>query len=1027
MTINSNNYTMKTKFNGILTLLLALVVQISFAQQKTVSGTVSDSSGALPGVSIIIKGSTVGTETDFDGKYSVSAKSGDVLIFSYLGYTSIEKKVGASNTINVTLKEDANILDEVVVLGYGTKTKNELTGSVVTVKAEQIRDVPVVSVDQALQGRVAGLQISSTSGTPGAVQDIRIRGAGSLSASNSPLYVIDGVPVVSGDFSGSSSSSSLSALASLNAADVESMTVLKDASATAAYGARGSNGVIVITTKRGKQGKARFTFSSSYGFQNEANNNRKPLTAAQRDELMVESVFAWAGPFFGWTTMDEAKAYSRATNRGSVTSSGWDEVTEYGWGDLVANKDASVQNYNFSVSGGTEGTSYYASLGYNETEMLVIGDPFKRISGTVNLTSQLNDKVKLTQAINVSNSKQNPVLENGSFFGNPFLTRFYMNPFFSPYNDDGDYNISNIGSLHNTLYRNENDVVYNKLTRMSSNTKVDIDLMDNLTFSSRMGLDFVLSEYKNFNNRYNGDGRGVNGRVSVSDNKNFNWVSQNSLNYKFNVDKHNFDVTALFEYQKNASSYLYGYGENFSTDGLTNLSSAGANQDATSSESDWINVSYLGMINYNYDSKYIVDFTYRREGSSRFGSGQRFGDFGSIGAAWNAHRESMFEDSIFNTLRLRASWGITGNSGIGLNSYQALLAYDADYAGNGAVYPSQLGNPLLSWEKGNTFDVGVDFGLFDNKLSGNIAYFNRRTFDLLQSVPLSPTTGFSGQTSNIGEVLNSGIEVELNYDVINTNDFNWSVSANMGTVKNEITKLAKNSIGDDIDPIAGSGSRSSVVGKPIGAWNMRTWAGVDTATGEPTWYVDGVSGAVTSDYNSAARVFQGDKSALPTYNAGLSTHVEYKNFFFDATLYFTGGNKIYENYSVHYLRTNSFTLGSYNGVSELMTRWQQPGDVTNVPKLNYGGSDNFHSTSSRHLYDGDYIRLRDVTLGFKVPKDLTARMGLNSATFTVKGTNLYTWVKDSGLKLDPEVQASGFTTLTTPPVKSIVLGINVNF
>ena len=983
----------------------------------------------MPGVSVLIKNTTTGTETDFDGKYTIKVKSGDVLVFSYLGYTSAEKTVGSSNTINVTLKEDANVLDEVVVLGYGTKTKNELTGSVVTVKAAQIRDVPVVSVDQALQGRVAGLQISSTSGTPGAVQDIRIRGVGSINASNDPLYVIDGVPVVSGDFSGSSSRSSLSVLASLNAADVESMTVLKDASATAAYGARGSNGVIVITTKRGKQGKAKFTFSSTFGFQNEAKNDRRPLTAVERDGLMVESVFNWpaAKAAFGWTSIADAKPYTRTSNRGSVTSSGWDGTTEYGWGDLVANPDATVQNYNFSVSGGNEATSYYASLGYNETEMLVIGEPFKRISGALSLTSSLRDNVKLTQSINVSNSKQNPVLENGSFFGNPFLTRYYMNPFFSPYNADGTYNISNIGSLHNTLYRNEHDVKYNKLTRMTSNTKIDIDLIENLTFSSRIGLDFVLAEYKSYDNRHNGDGRNVNGRVAVSDTKNFNWVSQNSLNYKLNIDKHNFDVTALFEYQKNQRSYLYGFGENFSTDGLTNLSSAGANHDADSTESDWYNISYLAMVNYNYDSKYVVDFTYRREASSRFGSGHRFGNFGSLGVAWNAHSESMFEDSIFNTLRVRGSWGITGNSGVGLNKFQALLAYDRDYAGDGAVYPKQIGNPLLSWEKGNTFDFGVDFGIWDNKLSGNIAYFNRKTFDLLQEVPLSPTTGFTEQDENIGEVLNTGVEVELNYDIFSSNDFNWSVSANLGTVKNEVTKLAKNSIGDDINPHATSGYKTTEVGHPILAWKMRTWAGVDQATGEPTWYVDGVSGAVTSNYNAAERVLQGNTSALPTYNGGLSTHIEYKNLFLDATLYFTGGHKVYEQYAQHYFRTNSFTLGSYNGVSELMERWQQPGDVTDVPKLNYGGSDNFHRTSSRHLYDGDYMRLRDVTFGVKLPQDLLSKLGVNSATLTVKGTNLFTWVKDSGLKLDPEVRASGYTTLTTPPVKSVVFGINVNF
>ncbi len=1014
---------MKTRLNGMLTLLLALVVQIAFAQQRTVTGTVSDDSGVLPNVSILIKGTTNGTETDFDGKYTVKTKTGDVLVFSFVGMKSVERTVGSSNVIDVKLVEDSNILDEVVILGYGTKTKNELTGSVVTVKADQIRDVPVLSVDQALQGRVAGLQISSTSGTPGAIQDIRIRGAGSLSASNSPLYVIDGVPVVSGDFSGSGSSSSLSALVSINSKDVESMTVLKDASATAAYGARGSNGVIVITTKRGKQGKARFSFSSTFGFQNEARNERSSLTAHERATLLDEAAFNAYGSSFNFTK-DNARAFVKQYNLGGINS--WDETSEYNWGDLVGNKDATIKDYNISVSGGSEKTSYYASLGYNETEMLVIGEPFKRISGSFSMNTELRESIKLSQSINVSNSKQNPVLELGTFFGNPFLTRYYMNPFFNPYNADGTYNITGIGSLHNTLYRNENDVKYNKLTRMSSNTKLDFSLLENLTFTSRMGLDFVLAEYKSFDNRYNGDGVSVNGRVSMSDNKNFNWVSQNSLNYKFSVEKHNFDVTALFEYQKNHQNFLSGYGENFSTDGLTNIASAGANFDASSSYSDWINVSYLGMVNYNYDSKYVADITYRREGSSRFGAGQRFGDFGSVGVAWNVHQESFIEDSAFNTLRARASWGITGNSGIGINSYQALLAYNADYAGQGAIYPSQLGNPLLSWEKGNTFDLGVDFGLWDNKLSGNFSYFNRTTFDLLQSVPLSPTTGFGGQTTNIGEVKNTGVEVELNYDIIRTKDFNWSISANMGTVNNEITKLAKNSIGDDIDPLAGSVYKSSVVGQPISGWTMRTWAGVDPATGEPNWYVDGISGAVTSNYNSAAVVYQG-ASALPTYNGGLSTHVEVFDFFFDATVYFTGGHKVYEQYAQHYFRTNSFTLGSYNGVNELLDRWQNPGDVTNVPKLVYNGSDNFHATSSRHLYDGDYMRLRDVTFGYKLPNSLLSKIGVDSATFTVKGTNLFTWVKDSGLKLDPEVQATGYTTLTTPPVKSVVFGININF
>ncbi|APG63887.1 SusC/RagA family TonB-linked outer membrane protein [Tenacibaculum todarodis] len=1014
---------MKTKFNGILTLLLALVVQISFAQERTISGTVSDDSGPLPGVTVLKKGTTSGTETDFDGNYTIKAKTGDVLVFSFVEMKTVEKTVGASNKINLKMVND-NQLEEVVILGYSSRTKNELTGNLVTLKADEIANVPVLSVDQALQGKVAGLQISSTSGTPGAVQDIRIRGAGSLTASNSPLYVIDGVPVVSADFSGSTSSSSLSSLVSLNSKDIASMTVLKDASATAAYGARGSNGVILITTKRGKQGKAKFSFSSSVGFQNEARNERRSLNAAERRELLVESVYNWAGPVFGWNNLQQADDYTIATNRGSINS--WDGVTEHNWGDLVANKDAMVKDYNLSVSGGSENTNYYMSLGYNKTEMLVIGDPFKRISGSLNINTKLRDNLKLNQTINVSNSFQNPVLELGTFFGNPFLTRYYMNPFFSPYNEDGTYNITDIGSLHNTLYRNENDVKYNKLTRMGSNTKIDYEFIENLTFSTRIGLDFVLSEYKSYNNRHNGDGISTNGSVDVSDEKNFNYVIQNSLNYKFNIDNHNFDVTALFEYQKNQNNYLYGYGENFPTDGLTNISSAGANYDASNSFSDWINVSYLGMVNYNYDQKYILDATFRREGSSRFGTGHRFGNFGSVGAAWNLHNEDFLEDTKFNSLKIRGSWGITGNSGIGLNSYQALLSYDADYAGNGAAYPSQLGNPILAWEKGETYDVGVDFGLYNNRLSGSVSYYNRRTFDLLQDVPLPPITGHASQTANIGEVVNKGIEAELSYDIISNDDLLWSVSANYGSVDNKVTKLAKNSIGEDIDPLAGSVYKSTVVGLPVSGWNMPTWAGVDPATGSPLWFTDGVSGAVTSKYGDAARVYQG-ASALPTYNAGISTHLKYKNVFLDASIYLTGGNKIYEQYAQHYFRTNSFTLNSYNGVSELLDRWQQPGDITDVPKLDYGGADDFHRTSSRHLYDGDYIRLRDVTIGYEIPRSALENVGIESVTLTAKGTNLYTWVKDSGLKLDPEVQATGYTTLTTPPVKSIVFGINVNF
>ena len=345
--------------------------------------------------------------------------------------------------------------------------------------------------------------------------------------------------------------------------------------------------------------------------------------------------------------------------------------------------------------------------------------------------------------------------------------------------------------------------------------------------------------------------------------------------------------------------------------------------------------------------------------------------------------------NLFNSLRLRGSYGITGNNAIGLNAYQALITYSANYADNGAGFPSQFGNDDLTWEKGETYDVGLVFGMFNNRLSGSFSYYNRRTYDLLLNVPLSLTTGFSSQARNIGEMTNKGIEAELAFDVISTKDFNWNISANYATVKNEVTELALGADGEELDPLAGSSYKTTRTGLPANAWFMRTWAGVDSETGAPTWYVNGVDGEVTSNYNSAQRVYQG-ASALPTYSGGFGMRFTYKGFFAEANAYFAGGHKIYEQYAQFYLRTNSFTLGTYNGAQELLERWQEPGDVTDVPVLNYARNDNFHATSSRHLYDGDYIRLKNASFGYTLPSEWAKSVGIDGLTLTLRGTNIAT-------------------------------------
>jgi len=1008
----------------MLTLISVFGFQSVFAQ-TTVTGTVTsaDDGSTLPGVSVVIQGTSLGTTTDMDGKFVLSVPDGTTaIIFSFVGMESQTIAFSGQKVINVSLNSSALALEEVIVMGYITRGKNELTGSTVQVTGDQISKVPVVSADQALQGKVAGLTISQASGTPGSIQDIRIRGVGSITAGNDPLIVIDGVPVVNDDFGGDAASSSLSALSAINSNDIETITVLKDASATSAYGARGSNGVIVISTKKGKAGVTKFNFSSSYGFQNNATEGLKPLTGDQRAELLLEGIYNTYGATYDFTK-EGAYDFMVDNNLDYGDLQNWDGV-DGNWAEEVTNEDAPVLNISFSARGGDEKSTFYASFGYNKTEATVIGSDFKRINGQLNYTRNFRKNLKFSTSNSISNTFQNAFLETSAYFGNPHLTKYFMSPWEHPYNADGTLNINLNTSVFNTIYLAENNIKTNDLTRGISNSFVEWEIIPKLKFKSLIALDYNIAAYKGYNNRLHGDSEGENGSSEASTERNFNYVIQNSLDYSLNYNDHSIQAKALIEYQKNKNFYLYGYGENFPADGLTNIANAGANDDAYSSFGDWSNLSYLGMVNYNYQGKYIVDLTFRREGSSRFASDLRFGNFGSAGAAWNIKQESFLKDIEFiNTLRIRGSFGYSGSSSISTNSFQALLAYDADYASQGAIYPSQFGNASLTWEKNRNYDIGADFAFLNNRISGSVAYYNKFTYDLLQAVPLSLTTGHSSQNQNIGEVLNTGIELELTGEIIRTKDLNWSISGNFATVNNEVLALAKDGNGDDIN--IQTGTRKVEVGQPIYAWFMRKWAGVDPDNGEALWYLNGVDGETTNAYYDAEEAFQGE-SAIPKYSGGLSTHVDFKGFYVDASFYFAGGHKVYEDWSFYTHHSGIYTTLYYQGVVTMMDRWQEPGDITDVPKVIYG-TNNDSRTSSRFLYDGDYVRLKDLVFGYDIPKSALANIGFESASIYVRGSNLFTWVKDDRLAYDPEVRADGFTRLTTPPVKSIVFGINLNF
>ncbi|WP_203293755.1 SusC/RagA family TonB-linked outer membrane protein [Luteirhabdus pelagi] len=1032
---------MKTKFSGILTLLLALAVQLSFAQQKTITGTVTDDSGLpLPGANIIVKGTSTGTQSDFDGNYSITANTGQTLVYSYIGFTSQEFAVGADNTINVSL-QPGSALEEVVVTAFGIRrSRNEITGNVVTVDSETIEKVPFVSAEQALQGQVSGLQINTTSGTPGSTQQIRIRGIQSVTASNEPLYVIDGVPVTNGNLSGSANVSSVSIFSLVAPSNIENITVLKDAVSTAPYGASGSNGVILITTKSGKQGRTQFNLTATTGFVNDAREGLIALSGSQKEELIRESIWQTFGSGVNGdgtlATRDDIDGFIAGQPTQYASLLNWIDNgrPNINWEDEVANDNAALQNVNFSVSKGSENSTFYASLGYNYTEATVIGSDFERVSGALKYGTDFGDKWNFNVSVNASNAKQNASLEQAAFFSNPNLSKYFLSPWINPYNADGTPNIGDdtfnaYTSLHNTLFTARKNIRRNDVTRALVNTDLSYELAENLILKTIFGIDYSLTYYKGYNSPLHGDGIDENGTVFESSLRLFNYTSQNQLDYSFTLGtKHNFRLTALTEYAKYKTYSLSGSGENFPNDFLTNLSAASANFQASSSFSDRTSTRLVGLFNYDFDQRYVFNASYSYQGDSRFSPETRFDSFYSAGLAWNIHREAFLADSnVISTLRLKGGYGITGNAGIGRNQFQALANFNAQYGDSPGAFIAGFGTNA-EWEKGTKRDLAMDFGLFNGRINGTVGVYSNTTTDMLLDAPLGLSAQFIGDggtgraLQNLGEMENKGLEIEINADIIRTDNFGWSLGGNFTTLENEVT-----SIPEDSEII--TGTRVVEAGKKVYEWYLPVWAGVDPANGDPLFYTDETLTETTNVYAEAERVYQG-YNALPTYSGGINTRVDLFNFFAEANVYFAGGNKIFEDWAGYTQSSLGSRILSFNATTEVLNgAWRQPGDIATHPRLDFNDPivANAALASTRWLYDGDYVRLRGLALGYTFDGDQTKSMGIDGLTIAVRGTNLFTWVKEDDLKWDPEVEADGFTDLSTPPTKTITLNLNLKF
>ena len=1003
-----------------MTLSFMLVSFWGFSQQVTITGNVADDSSlALPGATVIVEGTSNGVTTDFDGNYSITASVGDVLVFSYVGFETKTVTVGRDTNINILLNT-SNQLDEVVVTGITTRNLKRSTSSTVVVDAAQIEGVAMTSPDAALQGRVAGLRVVSQSGTPGSPTSIRIRGEGSISGTNSPLYVIDGVPVVNGSYS--PLTNDLGVLSMINPSDIESITVLKDASATAPYGARGSNGVIVITTKSGSAGEVKYQVTTNYGFQNYAMDSRPMLNGNQRLELGAETLINDYG-----FTKENATNYALANFPGAAA---WDAGgrVDGNWDEAVKVKDAPDAIYNFSAQGGNATENFRLSLGHRKTMGTSIGVEYESVSGSFDYKKKAG-KVDILTSVRVSNAIQQGQLEGSSYFAAPQMTRIFMSPYQQIYNADGNLNTSLSTSVFNTVYLAENNISKLDGTRALSNTSMTYAISDNLKFQSRYSLDYNLTNSHRYQNAVHGGGVGDNGYAYQSTRRSFTWAFTNQLKWDqtFN-DVHYVSALGQMSFQKQKYDSLSSSGENVATDNLIYVSSFQTNQSASGSFSDWKELGYLALLNYSYDDKYIVDLSYRYDGSSRFAMDYRFGGFWSAGVAWNIDEEDFLADSdIINDLKLRFSLGETGNNNVGLNAYQSLFGYGGSYNDNGAVSPSSFGNAILTWEKQAQYDIGLDFSLLDNRVSGSIVAFNKKTSDLLQSVPLSLTSGHSAQSQNIGEVENKGIEIELSSDVIKTDNFTWNIYTNYATLENKVTKLAKDADGNDLN--LDGGYNRVRVGEELRGWYLRQWAGVNSDTGNPMYLKGGedYDMSIVNTLNAAEQTPVGNR--LPTYSGGLGTRVNWGGFYADANFYFSGGNKIYERWNWYSQSTGLLSTYYYQGAASLMDRWQKPGDITNVPRMRYSTSTatTGSGNSTRFLYDGDYVRLRDLVIGYNVNSSAAKSLGFDSIALNVKGTNLWTWVKDDELQVDPEVAFSGSWEIYTPILKSISVGLNLKF
>lgn len=1030
-------------------LILFVLGQCLFiwAQDQLISGTVTDIDGEpLIGASILVKGTSNGTITDVNGRFSgLNAPMNSTLVVTYIGYEAKEVTVN-NRVMNIVLRTDDYVLDEVIVVAYGTASKAGYTGSASTLKKDEISRAQVSSISKLLQGSASGIQSISSSGQPGSDAEIFIRGIGSLNAESTPLYIVDGAP-----FDG--------ALSSINPADIESINVLKDASATSLYGSRAANGLVIITTKQGtKNQKTRIDVNFRYGVSSRAQKGYQHVNTDQYFELTWEALRNYQ-QYVRKQTPEQSAA--TATN-GIISHLG---INPYGPnypkpvgldGKLVAGatplwdtnwldnyeqtgKRTEVQT---NITGGGNNSVYFVSLSYLNEGGLAPASDFERFTGRVNLKSDLTPWMRLTTNISINHSVQNAPAAYDSSTANALFTATLIPSFYPVYainTDTGEFildengkKIYDYGDGANGIVRpsgaspNNNhlgDAVdnYMKNTRDIASIRgaLEIDLYEGLMYSGSINVDYNSLNYHGYSNPEYGGGSRSNpkGSVERSNRKVTGFTGNNILTYRkqFN-DIHSFKVMAGQEYYEYNNSMIEGERAGFPALGLEEPAAASQLVSFTGYSQQYKLLSFFGNVEYNYNSKYFLSASLRTDGSSRFSKDARWGTFWSVGASWRISEEDFLAgNSVISRLTLRASYGGQGNDKVGMYAYQGLYALRNNLGESGYV-TEQLENPQLKWETNLNFNVGLDFGLWQNKVSGTFEFFNRQSKDLLYSIPMPLSTGYASYYANSGKLRNTGVELQLNYTPVRTRDWQWDITANATHYKNKITELP----GDIV-----STYQLKRQGGTAYDWFMPEWAGIDPEDGLPMWYKTDTNGqrVTTKVYDEAnkteSKIIAG--TALPDLMGGFGTTLRYRDFELSALFAYSIGGKIYDRDKSYILNQSS----AGRAISkELLNRWTPENRNTDVPRAQ-STTTNWTSVSTRFLFDASYMRMKNLSLSYNIPKSVVQKAYLSNCRVYVQAENLFTIYGTEGL--DPEQAVNGLSYMRYPNTRTFSFGVNVSY